>query len=154
MTPGSREWVVRSLRDWALGIGQGMALVTYNSPEARNDVIGAVTRELEQHGLKCSTLLCNARTGPQAFIREIAANRADVLFVLDVNRLLFGDKTINLRSGSTFNAKPSSRIRAHKSGGCPRKARSGSDDPFPISPAFSFSGKRWRRQPQSISSPP
>ena len=91
MTPGSRGWVARSLRDWASSVGHGMALVTHLNTLAALEVVGKITRELESRGLTCSTMQCTARTEPQPFVRDVAADRSDVLFVLDVDRMLFGD---------------------------------------------------------------
>ncbi len=68
-----------------------MALVTHLNNVAALEVVGKITRELEHRGLTCYTMLCNARTEPQPFVRDVAADRSDVLFVLDVDRMLFGD---------------------------------------------------------------
>lgn len=90
MTPGSGPWVVRSLRDWALGVRQGMALVTYRSGASRGLVLRDLTLELQGEKWKAETLECGECTAEE-FVSRIARSKADALFVLDPDRLLFGE---------------------------------------------------------------
>jgi tetratricopeptide (TPR) repeat protein len=90
VTPGSRPWVVRSLRDWARGVRQGMALVTYRSSASREQVLRDLTLELQAEKWKAERLECGDCTAEE-FVARIARSAADVLFVLDADRLLFGE---------------------------------------------------------------
>jgi len=87
---GSRAWLVRALRDWALDVRQGMALVTYRSWMARDLAIDDLTQDFGAHGRKTETLKC-ADGSADDFIANVAGSNADVLFVVDVDRLLFGE---------------------------------------------------------------
>jgi tetratricopeptide (TPR) repeat protein len=90
VTPGSGPWVVRSLRDWALGVRHGMALVTYRSGAARDLVLRDLTLEFQANKWRVETLECGECT-TEDFVSRIAKSEADVLFVLDPDRLLFGE---------------------------------------------------------------
>ena len=90
MTPGSRAWVARSLRDWALEVRQGMALVTYHSSGAREVLLGDLTHEFDRRRLKTETLDCGS-CNAEEFITRIANSAADVLFVLDPDHVLLGE---------------------------------------------------------------
>ena len=90
MIPGTREWIVRSVQDWARDVRHGMALVTYRSPEARAAVIEELTRAVGAHGLTAEILRCDSRTSAQEFVAGVGASPADVLFILDPDRFLFG----------------------------------------------------------------
>jgi tetratricopeptide (TPR) repeat protein len=90
VTPGSRPWVVRSLRDWVLSVRQGMALVTYRSSAARELALRNLTLEFQASNRKVETLECGECTA-EDFVSRIAKSQADVLLVLDPDRLLFGE---------------------------------------------------------------
>ena len=88
MTPGSRPWVVRSLREWAISIGQGMALVTYRSGRARDETLRDLERELHERQITTEILECGA-CNAQEFVLRIERSHAGVLFVLDPDSVLF-----------------------------------------------------------------
>jgi tetratricopeptide (TPR) repeat protein len=90
VTPGSRPWVVRSLRDWTLGVRQGMALVTYRSSIDRELVLRELTVQFEINDEKVERLECGECTA-ENFVARVAKSEADVLFVLGPDRLLFGE---------------------------------------------------------------
>jgi len=82
--------VVRSLRDWAASVRQGMALVTYRSNPARERVLRDLTSEFQAKGWKTERLECGGCSA-EDFVRRIAGSESDALFVLDADRLLFGE---------------------------------------------------------------
>jgi tetratricopeptide (TPR) repeat protein len=69
---------------------QGMALVTYRSGAARDLVLRDLTLEFQANGGKVETLERGGCTA-EDFVSRIAQSNADVLFVLDADRLLFGE---------------------------------------------------------------
>jgi tetratricopeptide (TPR) repeat protein len=89
VTPGTRQWVTRSLRDWALGVRQGMALVTYQSHAARGSVIHELEGSFKLRDWTTEILECGQCSAGE-FVSRISTSTADVLFVLDPDRLLFG----------------------------------------------------------------
>ena len=90
MTRGSIPWVVRSVRDWSLSVKQGTALVTYRSGGAREEAIRQLTAEFEHNAWRSETLTCGGCTARE-FVDRISKSGADVLFVLDPDRVLFGE---------------------------------------------------------------
>ena len=87
MTRGTPEWVVRSVRDWALAVGHGMALVTYRWAGARDFVLVQLAEEFARQGLRVATLRC-ANLPLAQFGEELQASDADVVFVLDIDTYL------------------------------------------------------------------
>ena len=75
--------------DWILTVKQGLALVTYRSFPARERVLRRIEAALEQKQLSTETLQC--KQGMQ-FVASVAHGTSDVLFVLDPQRLLFGER--------------------------------------------------------------
>jgi tetratricopeptide (TPR) repeat protein len=67
-----------------------MALVTYRSSTAREIALAELAREFEKNALRTETLHCANATATE-FVDRIADSEADILFVLDPDRLLFGE---------------------------------------------------------------
>jgi tetratricopeptide (TPR) repeat protein len=67
-----------------------MALVTYRSGRAREQAIQELAWEFERNSWRSETLLCGGWTA-QEFVERISKSRAEVLFVLDPDRVLFGE---------------------------------------------------------------
>ncbi len=89
MIRGSEDWLVRAMMDWILTVKQGLALVTYRSFPARERVLRRLEAALEQKLLSTEILQC--KQGMQ-FVASVAHGTSDVLFVLDPQRLLFGEE--------------------------------------------------------------
>ncbi len=102
MTAGTPEWLVRSLSDWAFTVRQGVALVTYNSSDAREVVLEDLKEIFHRQNLTTDIFQC--AVGPPAlFVQAIVKNNADVLFVLDPDALLFADNEEQSASLVNFN---------------------------------------------------
>ena len=88
MTRGGVQWLVRALTDWVLSVGQGQALITYRSPQARNAVIEQLQRAFLAKHLK-TAMLDGMQFAPMEFVSHIFRSDEDVLFVLNADRLIF-----------------------------------------------------------------
>ena len=91
MIRGSEDWLVRALTDWVLTVNQGLALVTYRSFNARKRVVQRLEAVFAQKQLSTETLECKQGMQEQ-FVASVAHGSTDVLFVLDPQRLLFGER--------------------------------------------------------------
>ncbi len=91
MIRGSEDWLVRALTDWVLTVNQGLALVTYRSFNARKRVLQRLEAVFAQKQLSTETLECKQGMQEQ-FVASVAHGSTDVLFVLDPQRLLFGER--------------------------------------------------------------
>ena len=91
MIRGSEDWLVRALTDWVLTVNQGLALVTYRSLTARQRVLQRLEAVFSQKHLSTETLQCKQGMQEQ-FVTSVAHGSTDVLFVLDPQRLLFGER--------------------------------------------------------------
>ena len=102
MTRGGVPWLVRALTDWALSIGQGQALITFRSPQARNAVISQLQRAFGAKQLR-TALIDAAEFGPLEFVSRVAHGVEDVLFVLNGDRLIFDKEKPDAPSVLNFN---------------------------------------------------
>ncbi len=89
MNPGSREWIVRSLSDWAAEARHGLALVTYKSHAARERTIRELQACLSAKGLDSAVLRCG-EFDTKRMVDELAKADCDVLILTDQELLLFG----------------------------------------------------------------
>ena len=102
MTRGGVPWLVRALTDWALSVGQGQALITYRSPQARNAVIEHLQRAFLAKHLK-TDMLNGMQCAPMEFVSHIFRSDEDVLFVLNADRLIFDKNKPDGPSVVNFN---------------------------------------------------
>ena len=99
MIRGEVPWLVRALADWAPSVGQGLALVTYRSPQARNEVIEQLQRRFPQ-----GTALIDASTfAPLDFVARVAHGTEDLLVVVNADRLIFDKDKPDAPSVVNFN---------------------------------------------------
>ena len=90
--------MVRALTDWTLSIGQGQALITYRSPQARNAVIEQLQLAFLARQLK-TAIINGTEFAPMEFVSRISRGDEDVLFVLNADRLISDkEKPAGLRS--------------------------------------------------------
>ena len=89
MNPGSREWIVRSLADWAAEARHGLALVTYKSHAARERTIRELQASISAKGLTAEILRCG-EFDTKRMVDELAKSHCDVLILTDQELLLFG----------------------------------------------------------------
>ena len=82
MIPGTPEWLVRSLTDWVLEVRQGIALVTYRSRPAREQVLAGLETRFLGKQLQTEWLQCNELSATD-FVAAVVSSKADVLFVID-----------------------------------------------------------------------
>jgi tetratricopeptide (TPR) repeat protein len=74
-----------------------MALITYRSGAARELAIEDLRSAFQKNGWSCDVLHCADCTASQ-FVDKVSQSKADALFVLDPDRVLFGEE----KSRSTF----------------------------------------------------